>query len=205
MRRFRGRLAAAVLAAVLFVSGQAWPQVGGQAPFQPPIPLPATQGGTGAAAAPAAPVQTPGASQLNPTGTSNLTYTMMGLGTAGGGNLALTPRATGKVYVTITGTFANSLIADGAQVALTFGTGAAPSNGAAFSNGCSGAQCGTQVGGAPRANGAAAGQLLPFTVSGVMTGLALGTPYWFDLSLASMTAGTATITNAGATIMEISP
>jgi hypothetical protein len=190
MRRFL-RLAAAVLAAVFFISGAARAQVGGQTPSTVAIP--------------AAPMQTPAASQLNPTGTASTTYVMAGFGTAGGGNLTLTPRATGKVLVIISGTIQNSLINDGGQVTITYGTGVAPANGVAFSNGCSGVQCGTQVGAAPRVTEAVAGGLSSFATQAIITGMTIGTPYWFDLSQAAITGGTATVTNAGATIVELSP
>ena len=41
-----------------------------------------------------------------------------------------------------------------------------------------------------------------FTLQGVVTGLTLGTAYWFDVSLLSVTAGTSTVTQISAVAME---
>lgn len=69
----------------------------------------------------------------NPTGTSSATAVMMGL--AG----AITPRFSGRVLLMISGAIFNAGIGQGATPQLSWGTGAAPTNGAALT--------GNQVGG----------------------------------------------------------
>jgi hypothetical protein len=63
-------------------------------------------------------------SPANPTGNATTTPTMMGL--AG----SITPKSTGNVRITITGDAGNSVINDGAQMQVAYGTGAAPANAA---------------------------------------------------------------------------
>ena len=74
------------------------------------------------------------AEPADPTGTNNATGLMMGL--AG----AITPLTTGRLLIMLSGTLANATaIADGANVQLRYGTGAAPANADALT--------GTPVGG----------------------------------------------------------
>ena len=130
------------------------------------------------------------ASPGNPTGTTNTTGLMMGL--AG----AITPSATGKVQITITGTIANATaIADGAKVQIRYGTGTAPVNTAALT--------GTAVGSLQQYIAATTAETAPFAVSAVVTGLTLSTAYWLDVSLAAITGGTATVTGVSITAIEL--
>ncbi len=125
---------------------------------------------------------------LNPTGTTSTTGLMMGL--AG----AITPVLYGKVFVTICGTIANNTIGDGTKVQIRYGTGSAPANAAALT--------GTTIGPLQTYVNSVATVTVPFSVSGVITGLTLGTAYWIDVGLAAITGGTATITNVGISVIE---
>jgi hypothetical protein len=97
--------------------------------------------------------------------------------------------------VTISGQMSNDTINDGATVDLRYGTGAAPANGAAVS--------GTLVGKAQTMTAKVAADRSGFTVHGVVSGLTVGTAYWFDLSLMRVTGGTATVTGINISIMEV--
>ena len=117
----------------------------------------------------------------NPTGTTSTTGVMMGL--AG----SITTR-TGRVLVIISGTMKSDTANDGAQVQIRYGTGTAPTNGAALT--------GTAVGSLQRlVASAVTSEEFPFSVSAVVTGLTGGTAYWLDVGLAAITGGTAAITS----------
>ncbi len=128
-------------------------------------------------------------SPADPTGTSSATGVMMGL--AG----AITPATTGRVLFMISGDVGNATITTTISIQLYEGTGTAPVNGAAIT--------GSAIGGLVKFITAAAAQRAPFAVAAIVTGLTLGTPYWFDVSLADDTAGTSTIKNVSATAFEI--
>ena len=106
----------------------------------------------------------------------------------GGLAIAFTPKMTGKVRITISGTLKNNTINDGATVQIAFGTGTAPANGAAAA--------GTILTNAAQlTNAIAANAEYPFCLSGIVgtaTPLTLGTAVWFDLQQAAVTGGTAT-------------
>lgn len=130
----------------------------------------------------------------NPAGTISTGGLMMGLG----GSSAYTPVKTGKVLVIFTGLIANSFASGTSKPQIRYGTGAAPANGAALT--------GTAVGNAPvmTNNANTAGLRSGFTCMAVISGLTLGTPYWFDLSLAA-SAGptTATLYEVCAEVIEL--
>lgn len=117
---------------------------------------------------------------LSPTGTTSTTGKMMGLGLTGA---TITPATTGRVHFTIRGSFSNTVVTL-TSVGLRFGTGTAPSNGAA--------PAGTQIGAIAKGHVEATSAFLPFTATGIATGLALGTPVWFDADLL-VAAGSGTI------------
>jgi len=125
----------------------------------------------------------------NPTGTTSASGVMMGLG----GVATITPVYSTRVYVRFTGNGANTVSLGAVGVQARFGTGTAPTNGAA--------PTGTTVGTAqspwvPTANG-----LVAISPGGIITGLTPGTAYWFDLSLAA-SSGTSTLNSLSVTIME---
>lgn len=158
-------------------------------------PLPSVTGNNGKilfVVSGAAAWKTPGSYQdqpANPTGTTNTTGKMMGL--AG----AITPAASGRILVIISGDITNNNALGGAKALLKYGTGAAPSNGDAPSGTSLGSQVSLSL--VPAAN-----TTEPFTVQGIATGLSVGTAYWVDLDLAAITAGTASVADLSVTIME---
>jgi hypothetical protein len=108
-------------------------------------------------------------------------FTMQGL--AG----AFTPASSGKVIIIVTGTVicpSATAAGDGIKWQLCYGTGTAPANAAAVT--------GTAVGvfqSYTNANTVLAGDVAtPFTAVGVVTGLTVGTAYWFDLAAESIGA-----------------
>lgn len=130
----------------------------------------------------------------NPTATTSTTKVMMGL------NKVLTPRKTGNVLIIISGQAANDTGDDGFTFDLRYGTGTAPTNGAALT--------GTQVGGVVSGSCVASSTttavpVMPFCHHGYVAGLTINTAYWFDISLAAVTGGTATMTSVNVTIIEL--
>lgn len=116
----------------------------------------------------------------DPTGTTSTTAKMMGL--AG----SITPAVSTRADITICGQMSNSLINDGATVQLRYGTGTAPTNAATLT--------GTQLGASQTFTALVAAQRDGFCVTGIATGLTIGTTYWIDATLNAITGGTATIT-----------
>ncbi len=130
----------------------------------------------------------------NPTGTTSVTGVMMGL--AG----AITPRVTGRVFIIISGYGANGTANDGFLAQIRYGTGTAPTNGAAAT--------GTAVGNIVRMKGAAGGGGLtvtsfPYTCNAIVTGLTVGTAYWVDLQFGAITGGTASTSNISISMYEL--
>lgn len=117
---------------------------------------------------------------LAPTGTTSATLVMMGLGSS----FTVTPVNSTRLKIEIPGTL--SLTSSGATLTakIFFGTGTAPVNGAAFT--------GTQIGGGIQWTSPSVGASTSFSNGGLITGLTLGTTYWFDIAL-STSAGTASI------------
>lgn len=129
------------------------------------------------------------AAPSNPTGTSSTTGVMMGL--AG----TITPAKSGTVVFNASGAITNNTITRGSQVTLYYSTGTAPTNGAALTGTSSGAIVFHDV--------AAANLTVPFALNRVVTGLTVGTAYWFDLSLASRISGTSAMFGVTLTAFEI--
>lgn len=127
----------------------------------------------------------------NPTGTASAAAVMMGLG----GVVKYTPSLTGNVEIVLRGTMANTLSGDGITARLAYGTGTAPANAAAAA--------GTATGATGRATVAANNQGLPFMLTDILTGLVLSTAYWFDLQVAAVTGGTASVSDLAVTIKEL--
>lgn len=129
-------------------------------------------------------------SPSNPSGTTSTTGVMMGL------NQLITPLITGKVMVIISGCMKNTTNTDGTQTQIRYGTGTAPTNGASLT--------GTTAGGLVHYDNPAGLTIhVPVTVQAIVSGLTIGTPYWFDLSLASITGGTSNIESLSVSIIEI--
>jgi hypothetical protein len=118
----------------------------------------------------------------------------MGLGST----CAFTPGATGKVLVTVAGVFTTATGSVNMTIAGRYGTGTAPANGAADTGTAFGSSAapsfhppGTAVNGA-------------FTVTGLITGLTVGTAYWLDLSVKTSNASdAASVSNLSVTVVEL--
>ncbi len=117
----------------------------------------------------------------NPTGTTSTTGLMMGLGSSA----VLTPGVSSRAIVRVLGGIANTTSGDGAAVQIRYGTGTAPANGDALT--------GTGAGNVARFTAAAANQVGSFGCAALITGLVVGTAYWFDLGLAAGTGGAAKV------------
>jgi hypothetical protein len=117
------------------------------------------------------------ASPTNPTGTTNTSTTMMGLGSG----CSITPSITGRVKIE----FYGLLQAPGGATStlkVYYGTGTPPSNGSTTITG-------TQVGQPQPLSGSGTSNLNSiFANGGNITGLTNGTTYWVDLSLSTSNA-----------------
>ena len=132
----------------------------------------------------------------NPTGTTNTTGVMMGLGHSPASIGFKANLGTGAVLVTICGTIFNAGgVGDGAKVAIYAGTGAAPANGAALT----GSQYSTYL---QYISSTTAGKV-PFSITTIITGMTPNTQYWLDLALAAITGGTATVTDIQVSAIEL--
>lgn len=129
------------------------------------------------------------ATSASPAGTTSTTAVMM----AAGGTL--TPIRTGVALLTISGQMANATLNDGATVQLRYGTGTAPSNGAAVT--------GTLAGISQTATSLVAAAKSGFNITARVSGLTLGTAYWVDIALNAVTGGTATVTGVTVTTQEV--
>src|SRR5579883_589651 len=136
-------------------------------------------------------------SVYNPTGMSGTSAKMMGIG-SGGGGATFTPAISGRVLI-ITATEYNSTNGEGGQIQICYGSGAAPSNGTAAPGG--GTAVGPIVKGQP--NGAPHQETIPMMSVVAVTGLSVGTTYWVDVSLASTSASTTTLSNVTVTTVEL--
>lgn len=120
----------------------------------------------------------------NPAATSSSSSVMMGL--AG----TVTPAQTGKILLQTRHDVSNGTASGGCVWQLVYGTGAAPVNGAAAT--------GTALVGAlgqVTNNATTAGFVAPASTLGYVTGLSVGTVYWYDLSLRAVAAGSCAIFN----------
>jgi hypothetical protein len=126
---------------------------------------------------------------LTPTGTTSTAGLMAGLGGT------ITPSATGKILVTINGSMYNTNASGGATCAIRYGTGTVPSNGAALT--------GTQIGASAIRGAIAVNERMPFSVSAVITGLAVGTQVWLDVIQAALSAGTAVLVSVSIAAVEL--
>ena len=94
-------------------------------------------------------------------------------GAAAGGTI--TPATSGRVLVTIAGTIKQATAAAADTFQIYYGTGGAPTNNTAPG--------GTAVGSTLAVTPANTTGYIPFTVTQVVTGLTVGTTYWFDLGV----------------------
>ncbi len=126
---------------------------------------------------------------LNPSGTTSSSAVQMGLGAS------ITPAASGKVLLTISGTISNNTAGFSAFGQLSYGTGAAPANGAAAT--------GNAIGGELEVVNPGTPIFVPFSSTAIVTGLAVGTTYWIDLQLAASGGGTAAVNGVSISAVEM--
>lgn len=126
---------------------------------------------------------------------STSSFSMAGLG----GDFSITPNATGTVQVTIYGEISTTSSTAGTGIILQgrYGTGSAPSNGAS----ATGTAFTAQVTYTNPTTVTASDVAQPFSLSGVITGLTVGTTYWIDVSFEAVSATGATI-HASASALE---
>jgi hypothetical protein len=129
----------------------------------------------------------------NPIGTTSTTELMMGLGLT----ITYTPSSTGNIIFYFAGTGTNTVAGDGFTLDLYYGTGTAPSNG----NAVAGTLFTLAIMGSDYIGSGS--KLISFSQTIPLTGLTIGTAYWFDAGLKAVTGGTASISNIGAQIVEV--
>lgn len=130
------------------------------------------------------------ATPANPTGANSTTTQYMGLAAS------ITPQSTGKIFIMICGDVSNSVGADGAKMLIQYGTGTAPANRVS----ATGTSAGNVV--ILTQNFAAANNSCPFSCNGVVSNLVVGTTYWVDLAVATITGGVASPKNISISILE---
>lgn len=123
-----------------------------------------------------------------PTGTA-AGPVMMGL--AG----TVTPAGSGNVLFIIVMDVLNTVSGDGGTIQMRTGTGAAPVNGAGVT--------GTTRGAAHAIASSPASYSVSTTLISYVTGLAIATAVWFDVSLAMLVGGTVTIKNIDLVAIEL--
>jgi len=135
---------------------------------------------------------------VRPTGAAaqtSATYVMAGFGVSGaGGSWFLTPQTTGRVLLLAGGLLTSGTTASTCTVQLSFGTGTAPSAGAAAA--------GTQQGNQPAWVSLTGALTSNFFLSTIVTGLTIGTQAWFDIAQKS-SGGTLSVTLTELTAIEI--
>ena len=129
------------------------------------------------------------ATASNPAATTSVPGVMMGTGST----FAITPGFSGRLHICLQAQASVSVATAAFTVQLRYGTGTAPINGAAIT--------GTALGASLSPWSAVANSIVPFTLTGVVTGLTVGTAYWIDFSLGTST-GTATSAGVSCNAME---
>lgn len=129
------------------------------------------------------------ATPADPAATASLTGVMMGL--AG----SITPRGTGVILFLASGSAFNTVSTDGVAAQLRYGTGTAPTNGAALTGTAAGAKPTLTTGGA--GNG--------FALNAIITGLTRGTTYWLDIAANATVGGTAQLSLLSLSATELTP
>jgi hypothetical protein len=126
----------------------------------------------------------------NPASTTNLTGVMAGL--AG----SITPVLTGRIFLSISGSAFNNTNNDGCTITPRYGTGTAPTNGAALAGTVAGNSNGLNTSNGSNDFGA-------WTAQGLVTGLTLNTAYWLDVGQAIVTGGTCSLLNITVIAIEL--
>ncbi len=128
----------------------------------------------------------------DPSATTSATYVMCGLGSS----WALTPRTTGRVRVMVTGLSTNNTSTADTFTLGKYGTGTAPISGAAVT-GTSLTTSEVRI-----TATAAASPFSAFTYYAEVSGLTIGTAYWFDLANKT-TSGSGSVSQLVVSIIEI--
>lgn len=113
--------------------------------------------------------------------TSTAAYVMMGIGSSA----TITPVASGRVMLCVTGECLNQSGTNGISLKLAYGTGTAPINGAALT--------GTIAAGPQNQNTSTSAGSQGFCLLAPVTGLTLTTAIWVDLQVKAITGGTAQV------------
>lgn len=124
-----------------------------------------------------------------PTGTGSGSAVMMGLG------CSITPSYSSRFRVIVNGNQSNSIAGAASFVQIRYGTGTAPTNGAAAT--------GTALGTVSAYNSPSAAYAAPFAPGGIVTGATPGVTYWFDLSVFQFGGGIATTASVTCSAFEL--
>jgi hypothetical protein len=119
----------------------------------------------------------------------NPTFVMAGVGQY------ITPSLSGVLLAIASLQGRNATSADGVSIKIAYGTGTAPTNGAAAT--------GTVASPIMSMTSSAANAANCMTCVAMILGLTIGTVYWIDLQYAALTGGTATIENLNWSIVEL--
>ena len=131
-----------------------------------------------------------------PSAVTSTSGKMMGFGAATTGNAVYTPQFSTRLRVVWQGSAAFSGVAAPGTILTSYGTGTAPAYGAAVTGTQVGLGMSTTIVAAVEATG------LPFYTETFITGLTIGTSYWFDLDVLTST-GSITLTNVTLLIQEV--
>lgn len=123
-----------------------------------------------------------------PTSTTSVTGVMQGLA------CLITPRKSGNIAISISGTCRNTTNVKGCTIQIRTGTGAAPANGAALT--------GTTRGSPIKTIGASNTNRMPFAKTYRVPGLTVGTAIWVDVSLAVNNSGVAFLDDVDVSVGE---
>jgi hypothetical protein len=130
-------------------------------------------------------------SLANPAGSGSTSFVYMGLGVGSPPTGAkITPTATGKLFVSVTGSAYNTVADHITSVLMYYGTGTAPANQAPAPGSGIGFGGGVQSGWTA---GAPANVRNAFGMSGIITGLAIGVPVWLDVGISTSSGGGAAV------------
>jgi len=125
------------------------------------------------------------------------TALMMGLGSA----IKFTPTISTRIWVHFQANVANSTAGSGVLLGVAYGTGAPPANGVASPGG--GTIIASAGPGYARSVSTAANDVHTVSIDYIVTGLVVGTTYWFDYLLANITSGTASLSNPTVAMFEL--
>lgn len=131
----------------------------------------------------------------NVSSVSNINPSSITSGKMLGINCNLTPTTTGRVfiYITFTGNLTDSLQL--AQWQIRYGIGTAPTNGATI--------VGTGLSTVTLRSVNTGYNETPFALTAVLTGLTIGTAYWFDMSVLIFNTGTASASEVNYVVIEM--